>query len=176
MGIKASNFKQSFKEGDQAEEKFRILMEERGWSCTSATFSENCHKHIDFHLEKEDIKITVDVKGLKRKHRHGDYDYDNILLEYSNVQGRRGWLLGEANLIAFECKGYFLLVDRKQLLAWSEPLIKDLDNPIVNQKGIVPYQARQRRGRKDVWARVPLKDIENNLTCKYIPQNTVQNR
>lgn len=116
--------------GHTTEYVFARLAMSKGWDVNSATKQENMHKHIDFILEKEEDELhdfkLVDVKSRKRTSRKDKkFNDDWIWLEFKNVQGKDGWLLGSSTHIAFERENEFVLVPRNELLTWAKSAISD---------------------------------------------------
>ena len=111
------------KVGHKAESDFSTLARAKGWEVSAASRKANMHKHIDFIMEKPDTDeyMQVDVKSRKKTSRKDKkFNDDWIWLEYKNVQGKSGWLLGEASHIVFERENEFLIVPRQALFEWSK--------------------------------------------------------
>ena len=114
------------KVGHKAESDFSTLARSRGWEVSAASRKSNMYKHIDFLMERKNFNtiheyMQVDVKSRKKTSRKDKYFNDDwIWLEYQNVQGRPGWLLGEASHIVFERENEFLIVPRQGLFEWSK--------------------------------------------------------
>jgi len=159
--MRATDYKQSFKEGDKAEDSFESVANKLGLSTRKATFSENVHKHIDWWL---DDRISVDVKARKRSSRASTQVQDEWLwVEFKNVSGRPGWLYGEAYFIALERADGFVLVRREDLVALSEELV-DFNVPVTSAAEC-EYKPYTRRGRKDVISKIRFSDVLNKLEC-----------
>lgn len=126
--------------GHKAEDDFSTLAEARGFDVSAASRYENMHKHIDFSLEKwgkndDLIYMTVDVKSRKKTSRKdAKFNDDWIWLEFKNVNGNRGWLLGESTHIAFEREKEFVIVPRKELLNWAKQAIADRNGGKITVK------------------------------------------
>ncbi len=119
-------------EGHNAEKSFVQLAEEKSFEVTSATRKANMFSHIDFILKKitkgeaNPLTLKVDVKSRKRTSRKDKkIKEDWIWLEYRNVEGKNGWLVGESTHIAFEREHEFVLVPRENLFNWSKKAIAD---------------------------------------------------
>lgn len=96
-----------------SEKAFPEFLNNRGWSfCGKSTQKQDMFDHIDCFVKDENgNKLSVDIKGLKR----GVTD-EKVLIEICNVQGRKGWALGKADLIAFQISPIeFLLVERNKI-------------------------------------------------------------
>ena len=67
MSIRATNFTESFQEGESAEQLFKGLMELLGYVVRDANFNQNCREHIDFFIQRDfTSEYSVDVKARKR--------------------------------------------------------------------------------------------------------------
>ena len=155
--------------GHRAEATFSDLAEARGFNIQEATRHQNMHEHWDLSLDRwndEDddlVYMMVDVKARKKTRRKDTQFNDEwIWLEFMNVQGRKGWLKGNATHIAFERENDFVLVPRKDLLYWAK-------KEITRRNGVAPARAENARDarykyytrwqRKDVLSQVHMKDI-----------------
>lgn len=122
---------------------------------------EDTEKHIDFWWESpKKGKIGIDVKGIKKNKRNDNACDDTIQwLELQNVQGKNGWLKGEADYIAFRTFTNILFVKREKLLEFALECIKDKDISVGRNPNecYVPYQ---RYGRKDLIVKVKTTDLE----------------
>jgi hypothetical protein len=159
------------KEGHSAEDLFESIAASKNYIITRSTKSENMHKHIDMFLEGKDQKtqekkiISVDIKASKRTSRKDkNFNYEWVWVEIKNVQGRNGWLFGEADFIVFEQEEDFLLVSRKALVNFIKSNVRfDLD--FVERASHAKYRIYQRKGRRDQITQIKLKDL---LTLKNI--------
>jgi hypothetical protein len=102
MSVSQSRMASSRMEGNLCESRFAAIFP----GIKPSTREENIFKHIDFFLP--DGK-SVDVKGKNKP--------DEIWVEILNVKGNKGWLYGDADLIAFEMveMGGFVMVDTSEL-------------------------------------------------------------
>ena len=97
-----------------------------------------------------------DVKAMKKWRRDDPDPTDRIhYVELRNVHGELGWLYGEADYIAFETRRYWLVVDRKFLMAYVEGATQ---KNLRSQRPEV-YKLYQREGRKDLMTLVPTVDL-----------------
>jgi hypothetical protein len=153
---------ESFESGDKAESSFETAIRKANLSCKKTSFQEEI-RHIDFWIEGERLPRTaVDVKSRKKAKRADDkYNDEVVWIEFSNVQGKRGWLYGESNIIAFERENDFLLVNRKLLARLCEKLC-DLSQLNVGF-GMPMYTGYQRKGRKDLLSLIKMTDIINEI-------------
>ena len=116
--------------GHKAESDFASLAESKGWNVSKASISDNMNKHIDFILrDMENLDsdhCLVDVKSRKKTSRKDKkFNDDWIWLEFKNVQGKDGWLLGASTHIVFERENEFVLVPRNELFNWAKQAIAD---------------------------------------------------
>jgi len=125
-------------------------------------------KHLDsprFSSPQEDMEehwdvvsnnLKYDVKAMKKWHRADPEPTDRMhYVELRNVNGELGWLYGEADYIAFETRRYWLVVNRRFLMAFIEGATEKnerSDKPAV-------YKLYQRTGRKDLMTVVPTVDL-----------------
>lgn len=114
---------------------------------------EDMFGHYDFIIAD---RIKVDVKGAKKINRWDEEPNHEIhYVEFTNVKGNDGWVLGKADYIAFEYNDTFLLVKRLALKELCLNKIKSKE--ILNVKRL--YQYYRREGREDIITLVPTKDI-----------------
>ena len=150
-------YQNDYNYGYAAEDRFKKFVEEvKNMKVVKSTKEEDMYKHIDFWIQaKPDTKkITVDVKSSK-KITMGMKD-DFYWIELKNVQGNKGWLYGEADIIAFEFVNHWVLVDRCKIVKFVEKYIKD---EIVENKQQALYKKYSRVGRKDVLTLVRGQDL-----------------
>ena len=146
-------------QGKRAEMCFKGLAERRGYTVIQTSAASNIREHIDFILARDDEpdKTAVDVKARKKVSRYSDeYDDENVWIEFNNVRGNLGWLYGKADKIAFERDFDFVLVDRESLREYCEATVSPV---LVKSTEEAIYKSFQRKGRKDIISRVPMKDI-----------------
>jgi len=106
---------------------------------------EDMHMHVDFWHDD----VGVDVKGNNLP--------DEIWVEFINVNGKKGWLHGQAKYIAFdvpELRG-FIRVKREELLEWCR---HNVDKIYVSKNQC--YRKLYRRyGRKDCITKLTINDL-----------------
>lgn len=109
-------------------------------------------RHIDFWLKHRGNTYSVDVKGSNLP--------DEIWCEFQNVQGKPGWMYGEAGIIAFDIpeEGGFSIVKRKELLNWCEENVEDV---IVNDKRDAYLKKYIRDGNDDIISKIYLSDLKS---------------
>lgn len=153
---------EAFEIGDKAESSFEAAAHKAGLLCEKASFQEEI-RHIDFWVEGVKVpRMAVDVKSRKKIKRTDVKFNDELLwIEFANVQGKRGWLYGSSNIIAFEREQDFLLVDRKLLARLCEKLC---DVSRLNVDIRMPlYTGYQRKGRKDLLSLIKITDIVDGI-------------
>ena len=114
---------------------------------------------------REKVILKFDVKGQKKENR-SDKSYMNssTWIELKNVQGKAGWASGKADYIAFNRMQEWLLVDRKELLNFTEEKIKSLGF----KEGKELYHVYTRAGKKDVIVKVLFEDLESLRSSKKL--------
>tara|TARA_R110000823_G_scaffold21807_1_gene65759 strand:+ start:29 stop:511 length:483 start_codon:yes stop_codon:yes gene_type:complete len=145
MAVSKGRYQYSFKQGNDAEKKFKDLMELRGHTCIKSSRSDDINKHIDFYVNE----FSVDVKG----NRH----LETIWLELKNVRGNKGWLEGEADYIVFdvvELKS-FCFFNTEKLFNY----VKDIKEIAKDKKDYNKLYTRKER--KDVLVKVRYNDIKH---------------
>jgi len=145
MAVSKGRYQYSFKQGNDAEKKFKDLMELRGNTCVKSNRNDDINKHIDFYVNE----FSVDVKG----NRH----LETIWLELKNVRGNKGWLEGEADYIVFD------VVELKSFCFFKT---KELFDYVKNIKEIAKdkkdyNKLYTRKERKDVLVKVRYNDIKH---------------
>ena len=138
-----------FEIGQTAEERFASLLE----GSRRATTQEDMHGHWDV-MSATGMKF--DVKAMKKWKRADPEPTDRIhFVELRNVQGKLGWLYGEADYIAFETRAHWIVVKRRTLMPFIEGLTENSEQSL---KPAV-YRLYQRTGRKDLMTVVPTVDL-----------------
>lgn len=158
----------SFNLGLGAENSFVIAAQKNGMSIKQSSKQEE-FDHIDFHVSKDAVKFSVEVKSRKKIKRNDDKVNDDLVwIEFKNVRGMRGWLYGRADAVAFEREDHFVIVDRKLLARLCERLC---DLTKMNTDIKMPlYTGYQRRDRKDVLSLVKMSDITSNIKHVILPK------
>jgi len=146
------------RDGNNAEELFRQLAENQGYTVTDATKTEQ-FAHIDFWLEKDGNRWSFDCKARKKIRREDkDFSDEFCWLEFVSVNNSAGWLRGLARYIVFERENDFLIVDRKLLLELAEKIV-DFDT-IVDRPHKALRKIYRRFKRKDQISYVEFAEIE----------------
>ena len=120
---------------------------------------QNIHEHWDMQGGLEGKVLKFDVKGLKKKKRSDDKTQDKwAWVEGTNVDGKPGWIKGQADYIIFERDDYWLMVNREELFKFTWKKLEATGFP----KGKKAYHVYDRAywGKKDKITLVPYEDIE----------------
>lgn len=156
--------------GYKAEALFKLLAERRGYAVTLASKNENIYKHIDLKLSIYDKSsnanqiITVDVKSRKKTNRKDSSVNDDwTWIEYRNVQGEKGWILGQATHIAFERAEDFIIFPRQKLARWTKENLKELGYPFARNAGDSRYKLYRRDGRLDLITQIKISDASSKI-------------
>ena len=138
------------KRGIKAEEEFAKLLIKP----VAASRDENIYEHWDL---KDINGDTYDVKAMKQ-YRSSDNEATDRLhwIEFQNVDGNTGWLYGGADYIAFETRKWWIVVSRKDLVAFVEGATRDGKKAQGKPK---PYEIYQRNGRNDRLTILPTVDL-----------------
>ena len=150
----------SFNVGKQSEEKFVKAARQENFIVRKASREQNMYKHVDFFLEHDRFKFSVDVKARKKASR-SDATFDDVWnwIEFKNVRGNPGWLYGEADYIALEREKDFILASREELKNFCEERVDQDDR--VSSAYEAKYKCYQRAGNKDLITRIRMEDINN---------------
>lgn len=146
--------------GISAEEKFKEIAKSKKWSIRLASVGEDINEHWDCEIFKETESYKVDVKATKRVSRHNPETQDEWLwIELHGVRANdAGWLYGgKADLIAFELRRFFIIVDTKQLMLLIEKLV-DFDRKVYTPLE-AKYNVYNRKGRHDKITLVEAKKV-----------------
>jgi len=117
----------------------------------------------------EDIKMHVDYwHGEDGVDVKGNNLPDEIWVEFKNVRGDAGWLLGKAKWIAFEmCEvGGYVRVEREELLDWCK---KNVDFSKRVWKKDAYRKIYQRKDRQDQITLLALHDLRELNSYEVIP-------
>jgi hypothetical protein len=118
-----------------------------------ATREQDMHEHWDV---MDVMALKYDVKGMKKYRRSDDKPTDRLhWIELRNVNGKNGWLYGDADVIAFETRKWWLLVEREDLVQFVEGILIGSD-PCEKPE---PYRLYQREGRQDLLTILPTVDL-----------------
>lgn len=140
--------------GLRAETLFQNICESKGLNCRPATRYENTVRHFDFvvrpwpFLSLPQNSARVEVKAIKCPRRGAHPDPTLIYVELKGVAGHKGWVFGDADILAFEQPNHsFLLVRRNELERKATELADGA--PFASHSG-VKGTLWNRPGRQDV--------------------------
>lgn len=150
----------SFGRGRRSEYRFLEAIKAIGLQCRKSSRKDDMYRHIDFYILDDDSEIiaTVDVKG--------ENQLNEIWVELKNVRGDKGWLYGDASVIAFEMPeiGGFACVFTKHLIDYVESNVVDESVP----KAEAYKKKYSRDGRADVITLLCLEDLKSISSYKVI--------
>lgn len=152
--------------GDTAEALFVKIMLSKGYKITRATDLQDMYEHWDYSFTHPNpspevtVPFTVDIKARKRFAYLGNNPQDIYMcVEIMNTIGRKGWLYGKADYIAFERKHDFLLVPLPDIYKLMMFIFSpesgyhknvELDKNNANSFSL-PYKFMRRPGKKDLF-------------------------
>tara|TARA_R100001244_G_C5088470_1_gene115782 strand:+ start:41 stop:505 length:465 start_codon:yes stop_codon:yes gene_type:complete len=148
MEVSKTRLKRCSVDGDKFENLFMEKVIKSGLRFTEATKQDDWYRHIDCYVNG----FGVDVKG----NRH----LETIWLEYSNVNGNKGWLRGEAKYIAMHIHELdcFSIYNRVDLLNFVQVNVKE---KTINKKDYLKFYTREKWGKKDLITKVKYSHIEH---------------
>ncbi|HCB01539.1 MAG TPA: hypothetical protein DEP19_04075 [Anaerolineae bacterium] len=158
--------KDSLELGRRAEDAFARLAIQHGFKVTASSGKENIDEHIDYVIERDGKSHKVDVKSIKRKSRGDKELQDEFLwIELHSVRkNNQGWLYdGKADLIAFELKESFRIVERLELIKLVEKLL-DFEAKVTSSKEAL-YKVYSRKDRYDLLTMIKSEDL---VGIKYV--------
>lgn len=151
--------KDSLELGQKAEGRFALLAQKQGWTVAEASKTGNIEDHYDYEISKDGSQFRVDVKSKKRVSRKADVAQDDLVwIEFRTVRGTKGWLFGNADLIAFENQSGFKIVERKALVGVINKLVRI--NVKVDKPEDALYKVYTRKGRPDEITLIRTSDLE----------------
>jgi hypothetical protein len=139
--------------GRVAEVRFVRAAEALGLSVTKSSRKDDIEKHVDYWMAFNDTgRWGVDVKGNNLP--------DEIWVELKNVRGNKGWIQGDATIIAFDMpeESGFSVVNRLELKEWVN---KNVGTEMVSNKRDAYRKLYQRKDRLDIITKVILEDIRS---------------
>jgi len=154
--------------GMRAQDRFSECIVKNGFLIKAATKEEDINSHIDFFIKRQSdgAEFSVDVKAKRTLKVHEpSSNIDWIFIEVKNVMGARGWIYGDADLIAFEREDCFLVVDRKSLLDF---LVRRCDlskrAPAASEAYYIAYS---RDNRADLITMMNVNDLAHCKCVKF---------
>lgn len=152
--------------GLEAEKQLILIAEQKNVKIRKSSRRDDMIEHFDYHFDYKDLSKKVEVKAMKRLSRSGEPQDEWIWIEFLNVNGKRGWLYGSADLISFEFKDHFLFVNREELVELSERLIDR--NNIVKKSCLAKYKAYHRWNRpNELVGMIHVNDLKTLKYKKY---------
>lgn len=128
--------------GKAAEKEFgKELWFRFGVQPIESTTEEDMFSHWDFRVQG----YKYDAKSKERTEVDGK---KYIWVEFKNVRGKKGWLFGEADYIAFDFDTFWMVAGRKKLLEVIKPKV-DWDTLVDEVDEKIPWTMYSRRGRED---------------------------
>lgn len=145
--------------GGASVESFELTLHLKGVGFKRSSEKEDIYNHIDYWVEfVSNNKISVDLKSLKRIQRHGKPQNKKIWIEFKNVLGKDGWILGKADYICFEQPYHFLFVKREELFEFCK---KNISKERVYRSKDAEYKLYRRKDRKDIISIIYTSDVLN---------------
>jgi hypothetical protein len=157
-------YKETFENGKRAEKRFTEFCEKREIKYIKTDKATDIRYKTDFFIFKNNNKITVDVKAIKKDSRYSKSNSKIQWLEFQNIYGSKGTLYSDVDLIAFESENSFIIVNKKSLLKYAEELKKKAK--IVYNINDALYNLYQRKNTKDLVMKVNIDDIIKNCDVK----------
>jgi len=145
--------------GKEAVSLFMSACQAFGYKLVKTSDHTDIYDHIDYLITRPDgSKTSVDIKGGNK--------IDEIWVEFKNVCGYDGWVLGKAELIAFDMpeKEGFYIVKRKDLFSLSRSIVEK----VFVQKNQAYRKLYRRKGRKDIITKIHLDNLMT-IDYKFIP-------
>lgn len=158
------NYSENHKKYQKQEIDFGKIISKYG-KVIPATQNEDINEHWDLKLE-----VKFDVKSIKKIKRYDDSTNENYhYVELLNVNGKRGWLYGDADMFAFETENYYILVEKiilQNFISEKCKLKEICETPTL-------YKLYTRKGRKDIITLV--KTIDLMRYAEVILDKTIEN-
>lgn len=142
----------SYLKGKQAEADFAVRFPLVRW----ATTEEDTRLHFDGVFLIWDREVRVDIKSHRSTNR-GEGPGEFAWVELINVRGERGWLFGQADVIAFQYNDLWLLVERERLV---DLVLGTIEAKISKE----PFCLYRRNNRKDLIVMLPYDEIKKIAT------------
>jgi len=135
-------------DGDSFEDLFKQKIISKKLRYQKSSQKDDWYRHIDCYVNG----YGVDVKGRRC--------LEEIWLEYTNVNGNKGWLRGEAMYIAMYIKelNAFSIYYREDLLRFIE---KNVQEETTNRQDYLKFYTRKKWGKKDMIVKVRYTDIKH---------------
>jgi hypothetical protein len=147
--------------GQEAEDKFKRACACNNIHVTPATKDEDKKEHIDFWVKWDDGKLKpVDVKAVKKlDSKSYILEYFFFTIEWQNVLGKAGWVLGKSKYIVFETAKNFLFIPRVKLVEWWENNV-DMNTVVdENHKAMGCVFYRRGNGDQDIISIISIEEL-----------------
>jgi len=143
-GVSTGRRKRSWRNGNLAALRYERCFP----NARKSSMSEDINMHIDYWHDD----IGVDVKGNNLP--------DEIWVEMKNVQGKPGWVFGDARFIAFDMPEVhgFVIVDRSELQQYCR---ENVDFSGLVSKSEAYKRCYQRKDRNDLITKLVLQDLKD---------------
>lgn len=159
--------KDSLELGEKSESLFAAMAKERGWEVKAASREGNIEGHYDYEISQNESRYRVDVKSRKRVSRSDANTQDDIIwVELKNVRNSKGWLFGNADLIAFETRAGFKIVKRKDLVRVVNDLV-DYKLKAVSASDAL-YKIYSRPHRPDQITQIKMSDLDSIIWAEWL--------
>lgn len=164
-------FSEFWIKGCAVEKLFKECMIKNGFEIKKSSDEEDIYGHIDFYIRNEMGVFSVDVKSKRKLSKNeSEQDSDWVYIEFKNVQGNRGWINGDANLIAFEREDCFIIAERSKILdlcqfKCEENQSNGLSFPEFARDA--KYQYYSRKGRSDLICLAHIEDIKKCNSMEF---------
>lgn len=154
----SKHYDKCFSRGKQFEKELMYIFQRKGYETQESNEIEDKYKHIDFHAKGKDGEFYgVDAKAMKSIDYGSTVQDTFTYVEWLNVRGNKGWLYGEAEVIAFERLTDVILIRRLDLLDFCRGRVdrecysKDAPSAL--------YKVYNRPTRKDLISLIKLDDL-----------------
>tara|TARA_R100000935_G_C2834725_1_gene167387 strand:+ start:242 stop:706 length:465 start_codon:yes stop_codon:yes gene_type:complete len=148
MNVTDYRYKYCKKQGKDFEQDFKNRIIKAKLNYKKSTKEDDWYKHIDCYVNG----YGVDVKGNRR--------LETIWLEYTNVNGNKGWLKGDAMYIAMHITelDIFSIYKRIDLLNFIK---KNTNGETINKNEYFKFYTRKKWNKKDKIVKVKYNDIKH---------------
>ena len=103
------------------------------------------------------LSVKVNIRPLQKNSRADSKPNENIhWVEALNSMGKKGWLYGPSNYIAFETNDYWVLVEKNKL---AEFIASKVQDPNITNNSSLFYKKFRLDGRKDILVKVKTIDL-----------------
>jgi len=167
MHVSEQRLTESLNVGNEAEIHFKNIIVSNGFKWKKSNTYENKNLHFDCRIKDEKgVIYKVEVKAQKKINSTDEFTSPNdIWLELTGIEGYKGWIYGEADLLSFDiANNEFILVKREDIVKFIEKKI--LENGY--KTGKKHYEIYNWPGRKDKLVLSKLEDIKNEMIYRIV--------